>query len=112
MGNWSLFEVVGVEMEYMIVQKDTLNVFPACDEILKEVAGELVSEIEFGKMAWSNELVNHVIEFKTNGPAAGFSGLSDEFAHQVRKVNELLAKKKCVFIADGHASVDESFYRN
>ena len=42
-------------------------------------------------MSWSNELVMHVIELKTNGPAATLSGLGDRFFDHVRQVNDLLA---------------------
>jgi len=90
MGKWKLFDVFGVELEYMIVNRDTFDVMPVCDVLLEKTAGELVSEIEFGEMAWSNELVNHVIEFKTNGPAPGFEHLSDSFHTQVLKANEAL----------------------
>lgn len=91
MSKWSLFEVFGVELEYMIVNKDTLDVFPLCDEVLRKVAGEYVTEIDFGTISWCNELVNHVIELKTTKPESKLAPLKQAFAMQVQKINELLS---------------------
>ncbi len=85
-----LFEGFGVELEYMIVHADSLDVFPAADKILLTVAGDYVSEVEQGDLAWSNELVNHVIELKTNGPASGLGGLDAAFARDVASVGDIL----------------------
>ncbi|HWC88763.1 MAG TPA: glutamate-cysteine ligase family protein, partial [Pirellulales bacterium] len=86
-----LFQALGVELEYMIVDADTLSVRPIADELLREPSGEIVSEVEHGPIAWSNELVAHVIELKTNGPAATLDGLNEAFAGQVREIGGLLA---------------------
>ena len=59
--NLGLFQGFGVELEYMIVARDTLAVLPVTDLILQEAAGELADEVERGMLAWSNELVLHVI---------------------------------------------------
>ena len=85
-----LFQAVGIELEYMIVAHDTLSVLPVSDKILAAAAGEIVSEIEMGPVSWSNELVMHVIELKTNGPAPRLSGLGKIFFEHVQKVNALL----------------------
>ena len=87
----SLFSAFGVELEYMIVDAGTLSVRPIADELLREPSGEYASEVERGAIAWSNELVAHVIELKTNGPAATLDGLSEAFAGQVRDIGRLLA---------------------
>lgn len=86
-----LFEGYGVELEYMIVRRDDLSVLPVSDEILKKVAGEYTSEVELGALAWCNEVVLHVIEFKTNGPARKLDGLAGQFTDHVGRVNEILA---------------------
>lgn len=85
------FSAYGIELEYMIVDRNTLDVLPVTDEVIKAVAGDYVSEIETGALAWSNELVLHVIELKTNGPAASLLPLPEAFAHDVRRINGLLA---------------------
>lgn len=89
-GPWHLFEVVGVELEYMIVDRATLAVRPVADEVLKAVVGEIVSDVETGELAWSNELVLHVIELKTNGPAQSLAGLAAFFDRDVRRIDSLL----------------------
>lgn len=85
-----LFEAFGVELEYMIVGRETLDVLPVTDEVLRQVAGEYVSDVDFGDVSWSNELVLHVIEIKTGGPAPRLAPLPDSFQRSVRKINELL----------------------
>lgn len=42
-------------------------------------------------MCWSNELVLHVIELKTNGPARSLSGLAEKFQENVEEINRRLA---------------------
>jgi len=85
-----LFDARGIEIEYMLVDRETLAVRPETDRVLAHVAGKIVSEVEMGELAWSNELVLHVIELKTNGPAASFEGVLDAFERDVRRVNAIL----------------------
>jgi len=85
-----LFQGYGVELEYMIVARDSLAVLPVTDLVLEAAAGKMVNEIERGVMCWSNELVLHVIELKTNGPATALEGLAPEFTRQVSAINRLL----------------------
>jgi glutamate---cysteine ligase / carboxylate-amine ligase len=87
---WHLFEVCGIEIEYMIVDRDTLSVLPVTDRVLKSVAGDFVNEVETGSLAWSNELALHVIELKTNGPAPSLAGLDTAFHGDVSRINGLL----------------------
>jgi len=84
-----LFQGFGVELEYMIVDSDTLAVKAVADQLLR-VDGSYESEVEHGPLAWSNELVLHVIELKTNGPVASLSGLAGVFQDHVRNINQLL----------------------
>ena len=72
-----IFEAFGVEVEYAIVDADTLDVSPVADRLIEAVAGEPVSEIERGDIAWSNELALHVLELKTNGPTRDLAALPD-----------------------------------
>lgn len=86
-----LFEAFGVELEYMIVSADSLDVLPAADEVLRSAAGEYVSEVERGVISWSNELALHVIELKTTGPEPSLEPLAGAFQENVRLINRLLA---------------------
>lgn len=85
-----LFEAIGIEMEYMIVDQRTLSVLPIADKVLAAAAGEIISEVELGTLSWSNELVLHVIELKTNGPAQGVKGLGNTFIRHLGRVNAIL----------------------
>jgi gamma-glutamyl:cysteine ligase YbdK (ATP-grasp superfamily) len=86
----SLFQAFGVELEYMIVDARSLSVRPIADRVLEAAAGEIVSEVECGEIAWSNELALHVIELKTNGPAPSLAPLPGLFQEQVRRINHIL----------------------
>jgi gamma-glutamyl:cysteine ligase YbdK (ATP-grasp superfamily) len=85
-----LFEGFGVELEFMVVDAETLSVLPVVDRILGSVAGSIVSEVDMGPLAWSNELVLHVVELKTNGPASTLHGLDALFQADVQRINEIL----------------------
>jgi len=86
----SLFCGYGIEIEYMIVDSRSLCVLPVSDQLISSVAGAMVNEVARGEIAWSNELVLHVIELKTNGPAAGVAGLPELFLENVRDINARL----------------------
>lgn len=90
-GKLHLFEGYGVELEYMIVDRNSHSIAPLADQVLRIQAGELINEVEVGPLCWSNELVLHVIELKTNGPAATLAGLADHFQQGVAKINQHLA---------------------
>jgi gamma-glutamyl:cysteine ligase YbdK (ATP-grasp superfamily) len=95
-----LFKAFGVELEYMIVDRETLAVRPIADAMLFAVSGTY-DDIENGAIGWSNELVNHVIELKTNGPAPTLAGLSDLFAANVEEVNAHLAPFNAMLMPTG-----------
>jgi carboxylate-amine ligase len=88
---YSLFEVFGVELEYMLVEQATLDVFPIADRVLAAAAGEIVCEVEQGEISWSNELALHVIELKTTEPAPELERLPDAFQQQIESIGEILA---------------------
>ncbi|MGB9623399.1 MAG: carboxylate-amine ligase, partial [Phycisphaerae bacterium] len=91
-----LFQGVGIELEYMIVARDTLDVLPVADKLLRAAheaprAAEYPSEVEMGELCWSSELVLHVIELKCNGPAPSLDRLPEAFHRDVTRINDLLA---------------------
>ncbi|WKZ69354.1 MAG: glutamate-cysteine ligase family protein [Melioribacteraceae bacterium] len=96
-----LFQGFGVELEYMIVDNDTLRVNPITDEVIKEVTGEYISDYEDEEIGWSNEIVLHVIELKTNGPAKSLNMLSDKFSQNVKRINKILEKYNSVLLPSG-----------
>lgn len=86
-----LFAGCGIELEYMIVDSESLAVKPCADRLLHLVGGGYDEEVDRGAVLWSNELALHVIEMKSNGPARSLSNLAAAFAEQVRDILDLLA---------------------
>jgi gamma-glutamyl:cysteine ligase YbdK (ATP-grasp superfamily) len=86
-----LFDAFGIELEYMIVDAETLDVRPIADELFRSVTGAYVSDVERGPITWSNELVAHVVELKTTTPAPSLDGLAELFQEEVREINRRLA---------------------
>jgi carboxylate-amine ligase len=86
----SLFEGVGIELEYHIVDSRSGRSKPLCAEVLSQVSGGPASDYDDGAIAWSNELVQHVIELKTNGPAANLTGLAAAFQASAGRIQEAL----------------------
>ncbi|HEY3964517.1 MAG TPA: glutamate-cysteine ligase family protein [Planctomycetaceae bacterium] len=87
----SLFAGFGVELEYMIVDAQTLSVRPVADALLAAGAGEPTGDVERGEICWSNELVAHVVELKVNAPSESFEPLPALFQSNVNEINSLLA---------------------
>lgn len=105
-----LFEGYGIEMEYMLVKQADLSVYPAVDKLFSAVTDEKmedVDDIERGEIAWCNELVLHVVELKTNGPASKLNGLIKQFQSSVQDVNKILAKTHaCLMPTGAHPLMD------
>ena len=91
MSRLGLFAGYGVELEYMLVSDPGLDVLPAVDGLLEAEAGEPCADLERGATAWSNELVLHVLEMKTNGPAPGLAGLAALVLADVARAGVLAA---------------------
>lgn len=85
-----LFQAFGVELEYMVVDRDTLSVRPLADELLRAELGAYGSDFENGRVTWSNELVMHVIELKCTRPESDLVMLKDEFVKNIGRVNKVL----------------------
>lgn len=85
------FAGVGIELEYMIVERDSLNVLPIADRLLAAAPGCEDYEVIHGAMGWSNELVLHVVEFKNMAPAPSLEGLTAAFSREVAQANGILA---------------------
>lgn len=85
-----LFEGCGIELEYIIADCKTLDVMPISDEVLRSAAGRYTTDYYNGSMAWSNELVSHVIEIKNNDPIPSLKGLPKAFHKQITDINKIL----------------------
>jgi glutamate---cysteine ligase / carboxylate-amine ligase len=116
---WTLpaFAGCGLELEYMIVDGESLGVRPIADELLHALAARGdrdvasgtalrndaadggcgrpnrhdASDVARGMLGWSNELVRHVVEIKNVDPTAALDGLPSRFHDEVKVANRLLA---------------------
>ena len=98
---YAWFQCYGIEIEYMIVDRQSLCVRPISDLLLRDADGVIQSELEFDDMAWSNELLAHVIELKTNGPVGCLPGVAERFQDQVQRINQLLSNHDCQLMPTG-----------
>lgn len=96
-----LFQGFGIELEYMIVDQASLSILSIADEILHEVTGEYIGEASFAKTQWSNELVLHLIEIKTQGPAPDIASCLPVFQEDIQKINQILKKHSAKLLPTG-----------
>lgn len=89
---YSLFEVFGVELEYMIVDQETLEILPITDRLFQDISGEITDEIERGPLTLNNELALHVVELKTTKPEKDLSSLPELFEKEIRSLQKYLKK--------------------
>ncbi|HXF28754.1 MAG TPA: glutamate-cysteine ligase family protein, partial [Chlamydiales bacterium] len=87
---YCLFEAYGIELEYMIVDSQTLNVLPITDKLIYGIAGSYLNDVDCGFITYSNELALHVIELKTTKPQSSLEGLVSHFQHHVMAINQRL----------------------
>ncbi|MDC8445409.1 MAG: glutamate-cysteine ligase family protein [Nitrosomonas sp.] len=86
----SAFSGYGIELEYMIVDRDTLSVLPVADQLLHSLSGQWTSEVRCDRLAWSNEIVLHLIELKNANPESCLDTLPPLFQNEVKRVNAQL----------------------
>jgi carboxylate-amine ligase len=102
-----LFEAFGIELEYMIVDRDTLEVRPIADELLKSMTGSYTGDFDNGMVTWSNELVLHVIELKCTKPESDLEMLEQEFHANVKQVNKILSNWNAMLLPTAaHPTMD------
>jgi gamma-glutamyl:cysteine ligase YbdK (ATP-grasp superfamily) len=99
----SLFEGYGLEIEYAIVDAETLDVRPWADRLLRKAAGtkEHVGDHDDGDIGWSNELVNHVLEFKNAGPVPSLAGVDAAFDESLDRAQAILAEWSACLLPTG-----------
>lgn len=85
-----LFAGYGIELEYALVDRETLSIRPIADQVLAALAGEAASDVSLGPIACSNELVLHLLELKTDGPVRALEGVAADFQAAIRRVSDIL----------------------
>ena len=73
------FSGYGIELEYMIVDRRTLSVLPIAEKVLHRLSETFASEFRCGELAWSHELVLHLIELKNLKPDHDIAALAAGF---------------------------------
>lgn len=96
-----LFEVYGVEIEYMVVDAETLAVRPDVDRLLTALGGSPDSHPSFGGVEADNELAAHVLELKAMKPDADLAALARDFQGLVKKANAALKPMGAMLLGTG-----------
>jgi gamma-glutamyl:cysteine ligase YbdK (ATP-grasp superfamily) len=93
-GALHLFDACGVEIEYALVDRVSLDVLPIADRVLQQASGSdrTVSDYPRGDFAWSNELVMHVLELKNVRPTSDLAPLADRLHAEVLETNRVLER--------------------
>jgi carboxylate-amine ligase len=86
------FEACGLEIEYVLVDRASLDVVPIADRVLRRLSGAEapVNDHVHGAFGWSNELVMHVLELKNVQPRADLASLTAAFQDEVAAMNKAL----------------------
>jgi glutamate---cysteine ligase / carboxylate-amine ligase len=84
------FAGYGIELEYMIVDRQTLAVLPIADTLLQAAAAGTPSEVDRGRFGWSNEIVLHLVEIKNSRPDPALEPIAVGFQAEVDAINRLL----------------------
>ena len=79
------FAGFGIELEYMIVERQTLAVLPLADRLLGSTG-----EVRRGAFGWSNEMVLHLVEIKNAVPVPALAPLAAAFHAEIAEINRLL----------------------
>jgi carboxylate-amine ligase len=90
-GPLSAFSAVGIELEYMIVDRESLAVNPIADAVLRDDEGLVRSDIDRGETGWSNEVVLHLVELKNPRPTPDLTRLLHAFEADIGELNRVLA---------------------
>lgn len=98
---WGLFERYGIELEYMICDRNSLNILPIADKLIFELSGAYPNEVEAGAISYSNELALHVIELKTTQPVRSLDGVDSLFVEHVNRLNKKLVPFNACLVPTG-----------
>ena len=95
------FAAFGIELEYAIVDRASLDVRPIADALLAGMAGRAASSVTRGRLGWSNELVRHVVELKNLAPDAALAPLAAAFQREVRDADARLRAQDARLMPSG-----------
>lgn len=107
MTKYPIFSVLGLEIEYMLIDKDNLQIRPVSDVILKELAGHQTNSFTLGEIEISNELVMHVIELKNAIPHKLSTAIENHFQDAIMQLQPILNEHNLQLLPTGaHFTMD------
>ena len=89
---YRLFEVAGLELEYPTVDAE-LDVVALVEPAFRAIAGRGTSDIELGRVAFSNEIADHVFEVKTLEPVRSLHEAEDALVTGIRRFSDVLQQE-------------------
>jgi len=95
------FGALGIEIEFMIADRSTLDVKPVADELIRSFSGGWSNEFERGEASWCNELVMHIVELRTTTVASSPAAALPLFRGEVREVNDRLKEFGAMLMPGG-----------
>lgn len=87
---YRLFEAYGVEIEYMIVDRESRRPVPLAHLLLTDDNQQIHNTKPMGPITISNELAGHVIELKSTTPSADLAALACDFQTTIAALNKIL----------------------
>jgi carboxylate-amine ligase len=88
---YRLFEVIGIELEYAVVD-GRLRARHLVEPLFRKLAGRAVSDVERGAAGFSNELASHVFEIKALEPERSLAAIERHLVQGLRAVQRVLKK--------------------
>jgi gamma-glutamyl:cysteine ligase YbdK (ATP-grasp superfamily) len=81
-----------ITLQYMIADKDSLQVKSISDELLKHELGTYGGEKENGMITWVKEPSLHVIGLRSTKAEANLNTLENAFADNIKLINKILTQ--------------------
>ena len=89
---WRAYEVMGLEIEYPVVDRD-LNAVSKVGPLMADLAGRPTSDVDLGLVGISNEIVDHVLELKNSVPLRSLARIEEVLLEGVRRASVVLAAR-------------------
>ena len=109
---FSLFEVTGIELEYMVVDRNDIGRAAHRGRSSRTFTGVITGDVERGEVDWSNELVSHVVELKTAMPTPDIAAFRAKFPQERESDQRGARQVRCHAAAHRGASVHGPLHRN
>ncbi len=84
---------LGIEIETALVDQTNLEVFPIAHKVLETAVGQPATDFPDGPITWSNELVNHVVEFKVTKPEVMSEDMATRFHDSMQKCVQIVGNQ-------------------